>query len=52
MSWDQGPGIALQFKKAWPAMFKDYEAACKRGEVTPGAETDAGPRRAAPPPSH
>lgn len=31
-----GKGIALQFKKAWPAMFKDYEAACKRGEVTPG----------------
>ena len=31
-----GKGIALQFKKAWPAMFKDYEAACRRGEVTPG----------------
>jgi O-acetyl-ADP-ribose deacetylase (regulator of RNase III) len=31
-----GKGIALQFKKAWPAMFKDYEAACKRGEVTLG----------------
>lgn len=31
-----GKGIALQFKKAWPAMFKDYAAACKRGEVTPG----------------
>ena len=31
-----GKGIALQFKRAWPAMFKDYEAACKRGEVTPG----------------
>ena len=28
-----GKGIALQFKKAWPAMFKDYEAACKRGDV-------------------
>jgi O-acetyl-ADP-ribose deacetylase (regulator of RNase III) len=31
-----GKGIALQFKKAWPAMFKDYEAACKRGEVAVG----------------
>src|SRR5277367_3103926 len=31
-----GKGIALQFKKAWPAMFKSYEAACKRGEVTIG----------------
>jgi O-acetyl-ADP-ribose deacetylase (regulator of RNase III) len=31
-----GKGIALQFKKAWPAMFKDYEAACKRGEVMLG----------------
>ncbi len=31
-----GKGIALQFKRAWPAMFKDYAAACKRGEVTPG----------------
>jgi O-acetyl-ADP-ribose deacetylase (regulator of RNase III) len=31
-----GKGIALQFKKAWPAMFKDYEAACKRGDVTLG----------------
>ena len=31
-----GKGIALQFKRAWPAMFRDYEAACKRGEVTLG----------------
>jgi O-acetyl-ADP-ribose deacetylase (regulator of RNase III) len=31
-----GKGIALQFKKAWPAMFKDYEAACKRGDVVSG----------------
>ena len=31
-----GKGIALQFKRAWPAMFKEYAAACKRGEVTPG----------------
>src|SRR6266581_6095832 len=31
-----GRGIALQFKKAFPANFKVYEAACKRGEVEPG----------------
>ncbi|MEO1272261.1 MAG: macro domain-containing protein [Myxococcota bacterium] len=31
-----GKGIALQFKKAWPEMFKDYKAAVKTGEVKPG----------------
>lgn len=31
-----GRGIALQFKEAFPANFKAYEAACKRGEVVPG----------------
>ncbi|MEZ5264669.1 MAG: macro domain-containing protein [Acidimicrobiales bacterium] len=31
-----GKGIALQFKRAYPAMFKAYEAACKRGEVEIG----------------
>jgi O-acetyl-ADP-ribose deacetylase (regulator of RNase III) len=31
-----GRGIALQFRKAWPAMFRDYRSACRRGEVTPG----------------
>lgn len=31
-----GRGIALQFKQAFPANFKAYEAACKRGEVVPG----------------
>src|SRR5690606_41112017 len=31
-----GRGIALQFKKAFPANFKAYAAACKRGEVRPG----------------
>lgn len=31
-----GKGIALQFKKAWPAMFRDYQAASKRGEIIPG----------------
>jgi O-acetyl-ADP-ribose deacetylase (regulator of RNase III) len=31
-----GKGIALQFKKAWPGMFKAYEVACKRGEIRTG----------------
>lgn len=31
-----GRGIALQFSKAFPEVFKVYEAACKRGEVEPG----------------
>jgi O-acetyl-ADP-ribose deacetylase (regulator of RNase III) len=31
-----GKGIALQFKRKWPANAKAYEAACKRGEVVPG----------------
>ncbi|MGH9897135.1 MAG: type II toxin-antitoxin system antitoxin DNA ADP-ribosyl glycohydrolase DarG, partial [bacterium] len=31
-----GRGIALQFKKAFPANFKVYEAACRRGDVEPG----------------
>ncbi len=31
-----GKGIALQFKNAFPAMFKDYAAAAKRGEVKLG----------------
>lgn len=31
-----GKGIALQFKKAFPAMFKDYAGASKRGEVKLG----------------
>ncbi len=31
-----GKGIALQFKKAWPDMFRSYQAACRRGEVVPG----------------
>ena len=31
-----GRGIALQFKKAFPQNFKDYAAACKKGEVQPG----------------
>lgn len=31
-----GKGIALQFKRKWPANAKAYEAACRRGEVVPG----------------
>jgi len=31
-----GKGIALQFKKAYPAMFKAYERSCKDGEVQLG----------------
>lgn len=31
-----GRGIALQFKNAFPANFKAYAQACKRGEVQPG----------------
>jgi O-acetyl-ADP-ribose deacetylase (regulator of RNase III) len=31
-----GRGVALQFKRAFPANFKAYERACERGEVQPG----------------
>lgn len=31
-----GAGLALQFKRAFPANFAAYAAACKRGEVQPG----------------
>lgn len=31
-----GKGIALQFKRAFPAMFRDYAAAAKRGEIVLG----------------
>ena len=31
-----GRGIALQFKKMFPANFEAYAAACKRSEVQPG----------------
>ncbi len=31
-----GKGIALQFKQAYPAMFRSYEKACKAGEVRLG----------------
>jgi O-acetyl-ADP-ribose deacetylase (regulator of RNase III) len=31
-----GKGIALMFKEAFPANYREYEAACKRGEVRTG----------------
>jgi O-acetyl-ADP-ribose deacetylase (regulator of RNase III) len=31
-----GRGIALQFKQAYPGLFRAYEAACRTGEVTIG----------------
>jgi len=31
-----GKGIALQFKQAYPHMFREYERACKAGEVRLG----------------
>ena len=31
-----GKGVALQFKRKWPENFRDYEKACKLGEVQIG----------------
>lgn len=31
-----GKGIALQFRQAYPEMFRSYEKACQAGEVQPG----------------
>jgi O-acetyl-ADP-ribose deacetylase (regulator of RNase III) len=31
-----GKGIALQFKQAFPENFRQYEKACRAGEVQPG----------------
>ncbi len=31
-----GKGIALQFKQKWPENFKDYQQACKKGQVQTG----------------
>jgi O-acetyl-ADP-ribose deacetylase (regulator of RNase III) len=45
-----GRGIAAQVKRAFPASFRAYEQACKRGEVQPGrmmivrTEAERGPR--------
>ncbi len=31
-----GKGVALEFKKRYPAMFQEYVSLCKKGEVLPG----------------
>jgi O-acetyl-ADP-ribose deacetylase (regulator of RNase III)/uncharacterized protein YwgA len=31
-----GKGVALEFKKRWPAMFEDYRRRCERGQVRLG----------------
>jgi O-acetyl-ADP-ribose deacetylase (regulator of RNase III) len=31
-----GKGLALQFKKAYPEMFKEYQLKCKEGEISIG----------------
>lgn len=31
-----GAGVALEFKRRYPAMFANYRRACQRGEVQPG----------------
>ena len=31
-----GKGIALQFRQAFPEMYREYEKACERGEVQLG----------------
>ncbi len=40
-----GKGIALQFKKAFPDNFREYEAACKAGVVRVGAMFITAPNR-------
>jgi len=32
-----GAGVALAFRNRYPAMFREYAAACLRGEVRPGS---------------
>lgn len=32
-----GKGIALEYKKRYPAMFAAYRLACRRGEIEPGS---------------
>lgn len=32
-----GAGAALEFRRRYPAMFRSYADACRRGEVRPGA---------------
>lgn len=31
-----GKGIAVEFRRRWPAMFNEYRQRCQRGEFTPG----------------
>jgi O-acetyl-ADP-ribose deacetylase (regulator of RNase III) len=31
-----GKGVALEFKRRYPAMFREYQAICKRGELAIG----------------
>lgn len=31
-----GKGIAVEFRRRWPAMFDEYRQRCRRGEFTPG----------------
>jgi len=31
-----GKGIALEFRRRYPKMFKEYQRFCKRGELKPG----------------
>ena len=31
-----GKGLALAYKKKYPAMFSDYKARCDKGDVNPG----------------
>lgn len=32
-----GKGVALEFKRRYPNMFKRYRAMCQRGEIVPGS---------------
>lgn len=34
-----GKGIAYQFRRAFPAMYEDYQQRCKRGDIRPGSVT-------------
>lgn len=42
-----GKGIAVEFKKRWPAMYREYFQRCARGDLHPGGvfsyPTDSGP---------
>jgi O-acetyl-ADP-ribose deacetylase (regulator of RNase III) len=31
-----GAGVALRFKNRYPAMYRDYQAKCRKGEIRPG----------------